>query len=99
MTTAGNANGGARPLGRWRFALWGGIAGLILLPAVAMQFTDAVAWTASDFAYFAILLVGAGAVFELAAWKIRNTGYRVLFGLAILALVLIVLADEAVGIF
>ena len=33
----------------WRIAAWG-LAGLILLlPLVAMQFTDEVEWTASDF--------------------------------------------------
>ena len=32
----------------WRWLMWGGIAGLLALPAVAMQFTDEVRWGPSS---------------------------------------------------
>ena len=34
----------------WRLALWGGIALLLVLPALAMQFTREVNWGPGDFA-------------------------------------------------
>ncbi len=52
-----NVSGGRVP---WRLVRWAVIAGLILAPLAAMQFTDEVAWTTFDFAVFAGLLVGAG---------------------------------------
>lgn len=46
-----------------RKLLWGGAAALLLLPAVAMQFTREVDWTLSDFVFMGLLLgAAAGAV-------------------------------------
>ena len=42
---------------RWRPAMWGGAALLLLLPLVAMQFTREVIWDAADFAIFGTMLV------------------------------------------
>jgi len=86
-------------LNPWRLAGWGAVAALLLLPAVAMQFTRDVAWTANDFAFAAVLLVGAGGLLELTAWKVRDVRYRAAIGLTVLAAVLLVWADGAVGIF
>ena len=83
----------------WRPILWGGIAALLALPAIAMQFTREVAWGPEDFAFAAVLLIGAGVLFELAAWRIRDrTGRLVLAGL-LLGAVLLIWADAAVGVF
>ena len=48
---AGNTttDNGRRGKNRWRPAIWGAAAFLLVLPAVAMQFTSEVNWTASDF--------------------------------------------------
>ncbi|WP_240811604.1 hypothetical protein [Brevundimonas sp. M20] len=83
----------------WRVGLWGGIAALLVLPLIAMQFTSEVAWTATDFLFAAILLVGAGALFELAAWKVRDLTGRLVLAAVLIGAVLLVWADGAVGIF
>ena len=62
--TANSANAG--PLTGWRIALWGALLALLLLPAVAMQLTDEVDWTAGDFLFAAILLGALGLGLELA---------------------------------
>lgn len=76
-----------------------GAAGLLLIPLVAMQFTDEVAWTASDFIAAACLLGGAGLLYVLAARLARTGGQRAALGLAVAALLLLVWAELAVGLF
>jgi hypothetical protein len=93
----GPKDGPSVPL--WRVGLWGGIAALLVLPLIAMQFTREVAWGPEDFAFAAILLVGAGALFELAAWKVRDLTGRLVLAAVLLGAVLLVWADGAVGIF
>jgi hypothetical protein len=44
---------------------WCTVPVLLLLPAVAMQFTSEVQWTAMDFGFAGAVLVGAGLVLEL----------------------------------
>jgi hypothetical protein len=44
--------------------MWGIISIMLLLPLVAIRFTNEVEWTAFDFAVAGGLLIGAGAVFE-----------------------------------
>ena len=82
-----------------RLIAWSVIAGLMILPLVAMQFTDEMAWDAADFALFGGLLLGAGLLFELAAWRVKGAGLRLAIGLALAAVVLLVWADGAVGVF
>ena len=80
-------------------ALWGAIGALLLLPLVAMQFTEEVSWTLADFAVAAALLGGAGVAYEIAARRIRNPGRRRLAAVAIVALVAVIWAQGAVGLF
>lgn len=54
-------------LNGWRIAGWGSLLALLMLPALAMQMTGAVNWTAGDFIFAAILLGIVGTVVELAA--------------------------------
>ena len=89
--------GGGVPL--WRVALWGGIAALLVLPLAAMQFTYAVDWGPEDFAFAAVLLIGAGAVFELAAWKVRDLTGRLVLAAVLIGAVVLIWTDAAVGIF
>jgi hypothetical protein len=96
MTSETNFQKG-RGINLWRVAGWGLAGLLLLLPLVAMQFTNEVNWTASDFVFAAILFGTVGAVLELAVRITRNSAYRAGVGLAAAAAFLIVWASGAVG--
>lgn len=81
-----------------RIAGWLLIGGLLVAPAVAMQMTDEVRWTASDFVFAAVVLIGAGGLAELALRASRDWSYRIAAGLAVLASVLLFWINGAVGI-
>lgn len=82
----------------WRAFVWAGIAMVLLVPLVAMQFTDQVRWTEFDFAVAASLLVGALAIYELASRFLRSRRSRALVGSGLAMLVLLIWAEGAVGI-
>ncbi len=96
---AGNAeNGAGRRGNRLRIAAWAAAALILLLPLVAMEFTDEVVWDVTDFAVFGALLVGAGVTYELAVRMTGNTAYRAAVGVALAAAFLLVWVNGAVGI-
>lgn len=97
MAMMSNEGGGWRA-SRWRIAMWGCIAFLLLLPLVAMQFTDEVKWDAFDFVFMGTLMGGVGLGFELAVRKTGNASYRAAAGLALAAVFLLVWINGAVGI-
>ncbi|MGI4822167.1 MAG: hypothetical protein ACRYFV_13235 [Janthinobacterium lividum] len=70
---------------------------LLLIPLVAMQFTHEVAWTLADFVVAGGLLVGAGLTYVLIARLATTATYRVAVGVAVLAGLLLVWANLAVG--
>lgn len=82
----------------WRIAAWTAAGLMLLLPLIAMQFTDEVAWDVADFVFFGALLVGVGLAFELAARKTGNAAYRMGVGLALAAAFLLIWVNGAVGI-
>jgi len=91
-------SGRRRRLNPWRVAGWS-IAGLLLLlPLVAMQFTDEVRWTPFDFAVAAVMLGGVGLIFEVTARATRNAAYRGAVAVALAAAFLLVWINGAVGI-
>jgi hypothetical protein len=59
----------------------------------------AVYWGTEDFAFAAILLIGAGLLFELAAWKLTTTRARLVAGGLLVLAVALVWAEAAVGLF
>ncbi len=77
----------------------GGTVVLLLIPFIAMQFTDEVQWSLADFVVAGVLLLGTGFIYELAVKKIRNTNYRIAVGLALLAALFVIWIELAVGIF
>ncbi|WP_122465268.1 hypothetical protein [Brevundimonas lutea] len=77
---------------------WTAVAGLLIAPAIAMRFTDEVRWTTSDFVFAGVVLLGAGGIGELAVRASRDWSYRIGAGLAVLAFVLLLWINGAVGI-
>jgi hypothetical protein len=91
-------NGSGRSNPRWRRAIWGTAALLLLSPWVAMRFTGEVAWGLADFAVFGAMLFVACGTYELAANLTRNPSYRAAVGVAIGAAFILVWLNLAVGI-
>ena len=54
----------------------GNNAGLIALPAIAMQFTSEVNWTGEDFVFAILMLGGVGLAFEMAVRASGSWAYR-----------------------
>lgn len=81
----------------WRIAGWSIAALLLLLPAVAMQFTNEVNWDETDFIFAAVLFGTVGGVFELAVRMSRNWAYRGGVAAALAAAFLTIWANAAVG--
>jgi hypothetical protein len=75
-----------------------GSAFLLLLPLLAMQFTDEVAWNPFDFAVAGVLLIGTGLLYVLAAKMVSNPRYRIALGVAFALALFLVWAELAVGI-
>jgi hypothetical protein len=80
-----------------RFAV--GTALALLIPAIAMQFTDEVVWTLSDFVVAGSLLFGSSLIYVVGTRKIRSTKSRLVVGLIVAAVLLVVWAELAVGVF
>jgi len=72
---------------------------LLLLPLLAMQFTSEVNWSVVDFAAAAILLFGTVTVIELVLVKVRKPVYRLALCATVIAALVLVWLELAVGIF
>lgn len=72
---------------------------ILLIPLIAMQFTDEVDWKLFDFVIMGILLLGTGLLCELVIRKVRNMDYRIGIIAFILVMLFLIWAELAVGIF
>lgn len=70
---------------------------ILLIPALAMQFTGEVDWSASDFIIMGAIIFLVGLGFEAAFRTSGNVTYRIAFGIGLTATFLIVWANLAVG--
>ena len=77
----------------------GTVAVLLCFPLVAMQFTNEVNWTLSDFVIAGGLLLGTGLLIETVARNIKDKKIRIGITVAILIVLALVWAELAVGIF
>jgi Kef-type K+ transport system membrane component KefB len=75
------------------------VATLLLIPLIAMQFTDEVDWKPFDFVVMGILLLSTGLLCELVIRKVKRTKYRIIICGALLAALFLVWAELAVGVF
>jgi hypothetical protein len=72
---------------------------LLLIPFVAMQFTNEVNWSLMDFVMAGILLFGTSLIIELVLRKVKSTKHRLLISGIILFLLFLLWAELAVGVF
>ena len=96
--TGNTGNVGGRRGSRWRIAFWAAAALVLLLPLVAMQFSDEVNWSVADFAFAGALLLVVGVTYELATRMKVNTTYRLAVGVALAAAFLLVWLSLGAGI-
>jgi len=72
---------------------------LLLIPLIAMQFTDEVNWNLFDFIIAGTLLIGTGLIIQLVLRKTKKIKYRIIIVAALLIVFLLIWAELAVGIF
>lgn len=72
---------------------------LLLIPLIAMNFTNDVNWKFFDFLVAGVLLIGTGLTLEFILRKIKTLRYRILFGIALFLVLILIWAELAVGIF
>ncbi len=75
------------------------VALLLLIPLIAMQFTNEVNWNLADFIVAAILLLSTGFTIEFIIIKVKKSKYRIALSLAAVIMLLLIWAELAVGIF
>jgi hypothetical protein len=71
---------------------------ILLIPLIAMQYTDEVKWSLLDFMVAAMLLLGTGFLIELVVNKFTQNKYRVPIVLALVLALIFIWAEMAVGI-
>lgn len=72
---------------------------MLLIPFMAMQFTNEVQWSLFDFIVAAFLLFGLVVSVELVLRKVKNPLKRFVIGLGLLIVFLLLWLELAVGIF
>jgi tetrahydromethanopterin S-methyltransferase subunit F len=84
-----------------RIFIWVGIlTGVVLLiPLLAMQFSDTVNWTLFDFIVLGTLFFVTSSLFAVAAQKGRSPKQRIIIGGILFAILLLIWAELAVGLF
>ena len=71
---------------------------LLMIPLVAMQFTDEVNWNIGDFIIMGAMLSGIGSLFVLVSRKVQSR-QRIVIGAVLAILFLWLWAELAVGVF
>ena len=87
-----------RPWNAWRIARWTVAGTLLVLPAVAMQVTDEVNWTVSDFVFAGVMIIGTTLLYEGVTKLSDSLYYRAGAVVALAAAFMLVWVNLAVGI-
>jgi hypothetical protein len=74
-------------------------AALLLVPAIAMQFTNDVTWGPGDFLIAGALIFGTGLLYVLITERTSSRNARIAVGAGLAAALLTVWAELSVGIF
>lgn len=72
---------------------------VLLIPLIAMHFSNEVNWELADFVIAGALLLGTGLICEAVIRKIENRKYKMILLSVILIIVLLIWMELAVGIF
>lgn len=72
---------------------------LLLIPAIAMQFTSEVNWSAGDFFVAGALLLGTGLVLDFVIRKVKTVPLKIRMCIGIILALVAIWAELAVGIF
>jgi len=72
---------------------------LLLIPLIAMQFTNEVNWSPFDFIVAGVLLYGTGLLIELVIRKVTKLEHRIAICAVIFLVLVLVWMELAVGIF
>ncbi len=75
------------------------VSALLLVPLVAMNFTDEVNWKVLDFLVAGILLGGTGLTLEFILRKVKTKGIRITLVVVLFLVLFMIWAELAVGIF
>lgn len=70
---------------------------ILLLPLLAMQFTDEVVWGLADFIIAGVLIFGTGLAYELVVRKGGTTTYRAAIGMGLATTLFLIWVNLAVG--
>ena len=83
----------------WRIIGWGTAVALLAAPFIAMQLhAEGVDWSPGDFIFAGLLFAIIGGLLELAVWRIKSGWYRAAVAVALLANLLVIWVNLAVGI-
>lgn len=79
--------------------IYSAVAVILSIPLIAMQFTTEVKWTASDFLIMGALLFTTAFAVDLVLKKVKTFKSRLILVFGILALLILIWVEMAVGIF
>ena len=72
---------------------------VLLMPLLAMQFTNEVNWNLFDFVIAGVLLLATGLTYDFVIRKVNKNKFRILIFVIIFLMVTLIWAELAVGIF
>lgn len=75
------------------------VLALLLIPFVAMQFSNEVDWKLMDFVLMGLFLFGTGSLCSFVLQKVRSLTYRILICAVIILILLLIWAELAVGVY
>lgn len=82
-----------------RLAIWAGATAILLIiPLIAMQFSEEAKWGVADFILAGLMLLGTGAIYDLGIRKINSKLFRRLASIALIGAFFLTWAQLAVGI-
>lgn len=72
---------------------------VLLVPLIAMQFSDEVDWGVADFIIVGILLAGVGVAYQLIITGMKNNSRQAAIGVVLALAMVLIWAELAVGVF